>query len=282
MPSLRAIRDRLDAVLNIQKVTSAMEIIASSRLHRAQSKATRIRPYLLAMKTLLAKVSRSSEIAIQLTKKEVKKTGVIIVSSDRGLCGSYNTALFHAADQFLKSYDSRVVQLILFGRKAIQHYRHRNYQIREEVVDWGGKLPFEKIDQMSDEWFRLFQTNALDEIWLVYTHFVSILTRQVTIERFLPLTKLEDEEMNLKMEYIFETNPAQIYTELLPRYLSSKVQSVLNEAYASELAARALAMKSATHNAEEKIADLTQLRNKVRQEGITREMIEITTGACRS
>lgn len=282
MPSLRAIRDRLDAVLNIQKVTSAMELIASSRLHRAQAKAIRIRAYLMAMKTLLAKVSRSSDLAMQLGKKQVKKTGVIIVSSDRGLCGSYNNAIFHAADQFLKSYEAGAVELILFGRKASQLYRHRPYKIREEILDWGGKLPFEKIDQLSDEWFRLFQVDALDEIWLIYTHFVSILTRQVTIERFLPLARLEDEGMSLKMEYIFETNPAQIYTELLPRYLSSKVQSVLNEAYASELAARALAMKSATHNAEEKIGDLTQLRNKVRQEGITREMIEITTGASRA
>lgn len=285
MTTLRAIRARLGAVKNIQKITRAMEMIAASRLHRAQAKAMRIRPYLAAMKTLLSKVSKSSALSKHptLSSKEVKKTALVVVSADRGLCGGYNMHILNAANTFLKKYDPAQIELILFGRKAIQHYRlNKKWSIREEISGWGGKLSFEEIEEISNQWFNLFMTSGIDEFWIIYTHFVNVLNRKVIIEKFLNLENLQPKETSqdtFRDEYIFESDPTEIYEELIPRYLAAKVQSVLNEAYASELAARTFAMKAASSNAETKIGELTQLRNKVRQEGITKEMLEIATGA---
>lgn len=287
MSSLRLIRDRLNAVRNIKKVTTAMELVAGSRLHKAQAKATQIRPYLLGMKTLLAKICVSSDLTLRqesrLKESRLKesrqnqKIGVVIIGSDRGLCGAHNSTLFHAAEHFLKDHDPQMIELILFGYKASCHFRSKKWTICQEILDWGGKLPFARVQELSNAWFHRFTEGHFKELWVIYTHFSSILVRPVQIEKFLPFT--QENNLPYGREYIFETAPDTLYCELLPRYLSSKVQSILNESYASELAARALAMKSASHNAQEKIEDLTQLRNKVRQEGITREMLEITSGA---
>ena len=278
MATLRMIRQRLVAVKNIQKVTRAMEAVAGSRLHRAQVKATQIRPYLSAMKTLLTKVSRSSDIDQGKARKEIKRTAFVVVTADRGLCGAYNSGVLHRAEQFLKKYTPQSVDLFLFGRKGGNHFRRQKWTVDTEVFDWGGKLPFDKITSLSNQWLQDYLSMKYDEVWILYTHFVNLLLREVRLERMLPLESFKDplKEIEGPSEYIFETNPLQIYHEILPRYLAAKLQSVLNESFASELAARAIAMKSATHNAEDKIVELTQLRNKVRQEGITKEMLEIS------
>jgi F-type H+-transporting ATPase subunit gamma len=209
--------------------------------------------------------------------QEINKTGVIIVGADRGLCGSYNAAVFSAADRFLKSYKPENIDLILIGRKTINHYKRKHWPIRHEIREWGGKITFTQVKDLAYQLVQWFLSKDLNEIWLIYTHFISILSRKVVQEKFLGLEKPQVHEK--EFYYIFEPNPTKIYAEILPRYTISKIQTVLDEAYASELAARAFSMRKATKNAEELIVELTLVRNKLRQSNITREIIEITTGA---
>jgi len=279
MNTLREIRRRIQSVINVKQITNAMEKVAVARLHRAQVKAEQSHRYAEKLSKILDHLAQSSSDFNHpfFVPREVKKTGMVIVAADRGLCGSYNSSLFCKADKILKNYTPANVELILIGRKAVNHYQHKKWPIRHQIKEWGGKIQFNEEKSLSHQLVQWYLHGDFDEIWLIYTHFVSIMTREVMHEKFLGLSKPKSQKIS--QDYIFEPNPAEIYDELLPRYCLSKVQTILDEAYASELAARAFSMRKATKNAEEMLISLTLVRNKIRQAGITKEMIEITTGA---
>lgn len=282
MATLREIRNRLRSVENIRQITKAMEMVAASRLQKAQSKAEQSRPYNAKMQQMLDNLAAavSSDFRHPLfEKRSIKKVGLVIVAADRGLCGSYNANVFSAADKWLAHYPANQVELFLIGRKAIEHYKHQKWVIRDQRSPWGGKITFPEIKQLTYQLMDAFLSQALDEIWLVYTQYVNLLVRPVRVEKFLNIERPQRTQSTVATDYIFEPNAAEIYAELLPRYCVTKIQTVLNEAYAAELAARIFAMKTATKNAEDMINSLTLVRNKVRQAGITKEMLEITAGA---
>lgn len=280
MVTLREIRKRLRSVENIKQITKAMEMVAAARLRRAQAKAEQSRPYISKMKEMLENLAASTDSKSPLLEqREVKKTCVFIVAADRGLCGSYNHNIFSAVDQFLKKYHTDQVELILMGRKAIEHYHHhqRRWKIRHELSEEGEKQTIQHIKELNYRLMDWFVNREFDEIWIIYTHFVSILTRKVMVEKFLNISR--PEKKSAPLNYIFEPPAEEIFAELIPHYLVSKLHAVFDEAYASELAARIISMKTATKNAEEMIYSLTLTRNKVRQAGITKEMLEIINGA---
>lgn len=281
MATLREIRRQLHSVENIRKITQAMEMVAASRLRRAQAKAERSRPYFLKLKEMLESlVSVVTDFVHPLIeKREVKKTGFIVIAGDRGLCGSYNHAVFSAAEKQLERYSPETVELILVGRKAIDYFSGKKWRVNEKIPEWGGKITYQEVEAFTQHVVNRYLAAELDEVWLIYTHYITVATREIRVEKFLNIEPSQREEKTRPINYIFEPNPEEIFAEILPRYCVTKIQSALNEAYASELAARIFSMRAATKNAEEMIEKLRLTRNKIRQIGITRELIEITSGA---
>lgn len=275
MTNLRDIRQRLRSVENVKKITDAMERVAAALLRRAQAKAEQSRPYVLKMKEMLEHLASSDASHPLFTQREVKKTALIVISSDKGLTGAYNSNIFSEADKFLKKYQSNQLDLILFGRKAIDYYKSKPWPTVYKRMEWGGKIELEEITQFSKDQVEAFLSGKYDEIWMIYTHYISIMRKKVTLEKFLNIGKLQTEKKTVN--YIFEPEPEEIYAELLPRYCLTRFQTALNEAYASELASRIVAMQTASKNSENMIESLTLLKNRLRQESITKEIIEISS-----
>lgn len=278
MSTLREIRRRIHSVQSIQQLTRAMEMVAASRLHHAHVKAKEAQPYISKIREIL---SHLSSISTDFTHpffqpREIKKIGLVVVSSDTGLCGPYNKDVLSAANKFLQKYDPKQVDLILVGRKAINYYRRRQKPIRHQMLEQGEKLTVMQARHFTDQLINWFLAGELDEIWFVYTHYDSMTSRQVVTKKFLNIEKPAEKPASI--EYIFEPSIGEVYSEILVRYCWVFVRTVFNEAYASELAARIFAMKAASTNADDMIKKLTLVRNKVRQAGITKEMIEITSG----
>lgn len=275
MNNLREIRRRLRSIENIKKITDAMERVAASRLQRAQVHAEQSRAYFVEIRKIMDDLLHA-DIQSGLTKeREVKKIAVVVLSADRGLSGSYNTNLFSKAEKFLDNYNPTQVDLIVIGKKGLEYYRRREWNIRHKIESWGGKITFKEIKNFADELYKWFEKGEYDEIYVVYTKYINIMKQEVQIERFLSFQKPSKEH---PQDFIFEPSPAEIFAQVLPRYCVSRFQNAFHEAYASELAARVISMRAASKNSQEILDSLTLVRNKVRQAGITREMIEITSG----
>ncbi|PJD93364.1 MAG: ATP synthase F1 subunit gamma [Parachlamydia sp.] len=280
MSTLRDIRTRLRSVENIKKITDAMEKVAAVQLRRAQGKAEQSRPYISKIKEIIEKLSTTDSMHPLFEHREVQKTGLVIISADRGLSGSYNTNILTTADNFLKKYTPDNVELILIGKKALEYYRSKKWPIRHEVTGWGGKLSFHQIKIFATQLVHWFLERDFDEIWLIYTHNITLMNRKVILEKFLNLKKPKAEEKKTGLNnYIFEPSVDEILTEILPQYCVTRIQTALNEAFASELAARVMAMQIASKNSTDLIERLTLVKNRVRQEAITKEMLEISSGA---
>ena len=256
-----------------------MELVAASRLRKAQAKAESSRPYALKLKEILDHLITSADEDLKhplISPRKVKKTGLVIVAGDRGLCGAYNQNVFTAAEKFLQKYSPEQVEVIPVGRKTVDYFQQRKWTISSKIEEWGGKITYPQIEEFSKMLMDFYLKGQLDEIWVIYTHFINVGTRQVRVDKFL---KLDTPVTNpIKYSYLIEPDAPSIFAEIIPHYCTTKIQSVLNDSYASELAARISSMRAATKNAEEMIEKLTLERNKVRQSGITKELIEITSG----
>lgn len=279
MATLRDIRRKIQSVGNIRKITKAMEMVAASRLRKAQAKAESSRPYSLKLKEVLDHlISSSDEMQHPLiSPREVKKIGLVIIAGDRGLCGGYNQNVFTAAEKFLRKYRPDQVELILVGRKPVDHFERLKWTCSSKLEEWGGKITYAQIEEFAKTLINFYLTGQLDEIWIIYTHYINSGSREVRVDKFLNIDITVSSHQN--NNYLLEPDASAILAEILPRYCITKIQSVLYDAYASELAARIFSMRAATKNAEEMIEKLTLIRNKVRQSGITKELIEITSGA---
>jgi len=275
MSALKDIRRRLRSVENIKKITDAMEKIAFVQLRKAQLNAEQPRPYVLKLRELVEKLRAAEATHPWLEERHVKKTGVIIISSDKGLSGAYNTNIFEVADNFLKNYVPEQVELLLFGRKAYSHYKKRKWPIRFNFNNWSGKISKAEVSKFTHQLLEWFSVGDLDEIWLIYTNFISIVNKKIVVEKFMDVPEKKDNRMR-NLNYIYEPDADAILAELLPKYSVMHIQSALNEAYASELASRVLAMQIASKNSDDLIDNLTLVRNRVRQESITKEMLEIS------
>jgi F-type H+-transporting ATPase subunit gamma len=278
MATLKEIRERLHAVHNIRKITSAMEMVAGARLHRAQQKVAQAQPYISAMQRIVQNLATLDLTHPLFEKRTVKKSIVVVVAADRGLCGAYNAHVFSSAERFLEGLPG-AVELIAVGRKAVEHYKTRPWPIRHEILKWGGVITYSQVQSLVQELMQGFLSGSYDDVWLVATQYVNLIERRISCECLLPLEAPSSEAVVKRADYLFEPSADVLLAEMLPRYCTAKVQAILHEAYASELAARMLAMKLATKNADEMIDKLTLTRNKVRQAGITKEMLEIIGGA---
>jgi F-type H+-transporting ATPase subunit gamma len=255
-----------------------MEMVAAAQLRKAQIRAEQTRPYATKLKEMLDNFPSNELSHPLLQERPVKKIFLLVIGSDRGLCGSYNFNVLSKADQFLKKYSAEQVELIPIGRKIVDYYSNTNWQIRYRITMWD-KIPYHDIAQLGNMLINAFIAEECDAVWITYTEYINVMNRKVHIEQLLPLDKTLVHKSGKSGEAILEPSGDSLFAELLPRYAASKIQAALFESYASELAARILSMKTATNNAEEMILDLRLQSNKIRQASITREIAEISNGA---
>jgi F-type H+-transporting ATPase subunit gamma len=279
MESLKILRRRIRTVSSTMQLTKAMELVSAAKLRKAQTKLVSSRPYADKMQTILENLSTASTVLTHplFEKRDVKSKGLVVITSDRGLCGSYNVNTFRKAEEFLAQEPRDKIKLILIGKKGYYFYRKKNWEIKEKYLDLGGRLELSRVKEISSDLVDLFLSGELDEIYFLYTRFISTTSYRTTLEKFLNIEKPEDKNKGY-LEYLFEPSPEKLFEDLLPRYCINRVQMALSEAFASEHGSRMIAMGAATINAEEMIENLTLLRNKARQSAITKEMVEIASG----
>ena len=278
MATLKVIRKRIGSVRNTQQITKAMKMVSAAKLRRAQEAAVQARPYAEKMTELLKNVAArvASEAHPLLAPREEKKVQLVLFTSDRGLCGGYNTNMIRAAEAFIRQHaGDRQFQLSLVGRKGADHFRRRGADISERYVDILYKAADELAGEIVDKLIKRFVNGEVDAVYIVYSRFRSALSQVPTVEKLLPVTVAESIDAQQQTEYLCEPGVEQLLASLLPRITGVAVQRALLEATASEHGARMTAMESASGNAAKMIGSLTLQMNRARQASITRELLEI-------
>ena len=283
----RVLRRRIKSVQSTKKITRAMELIAASRIVKAQQRVAAARPYSEQITEVirnLASAGAGGGQALLTPRDEVRTVGYIVVSADRGLAGGYNSGVIRATEQAIKAdlAAGREYALITCGKKAQTYFRFRGYDIKAAFTGFSEKPSYEDARQVADAVMARFEAGEIDQVELVYTQFLSAASQRVVVRRFMPLETeaLTDAAASgPQADYEFEPSPDAILTRLLPRYVEARLFAAMLDAAASEQAARQRAMKSATDNAEELIKSLTRIMNRARQESITTEIMEIVGGA---
>jgi F-type H+-transporting ATPase subunit gamma len=283
MPSLIDIRRRIRSVKNTQQITKAMKMVATARLRRAQERVVNARPYSRMAGEILRNVAAAAagDERIQehplLAQREEKTIQLILVTSDRGLAGGFNTNLIKAATQFLAEHKGQRVEIELVGRKGRDFFVRREAIVSGELTGISQNAGAAEATLISDKMIGRFANAEVDSVYLLYNEFKSILTQKVTLKKILP-TAVEAGG-GQQRDYIFEQPPAEMLGRLLPRYVVLQVLEAMLESAAAEHAARMTAMDAASTNANDVINKLTLYMNRVRQASITREIIEVVSGA---
>ena len=285
MPSLIDIRRRIRAVKSTQQITKAMKMVAASRLRRAQERIFNARPFaqqmLRVMNSLASRVEPSAHPLLSM--REETRTGrtlLMVISADKGLCGSFNTNIMKGASQFIGTDPDREVALGLIGRKGRDFFRRRGFDVVFEQINVFAQLKFADAQAIARTAIDEFLSERVDSVYLIYNEFKSVLQQRVVVERLLPIARLpEDQDADPQVDYLYEPTPDQILRDVVPHHVEVQVFRALLESAAAEHAARMTAMDAATKNSAEMIEQLTLYMNKVRQAAITREIIEVVSGA---
>jgi F-type H+-transporting ATPase subunit gamma len=284
MPSLIDIRRRVRAVKSTQQITKAMKMVSASKLRRAQDRVVNARPYaqkmLQVLNSLAGRIDPASHpLLSQQVDAESGRTLLIVITADKGLAGSFNTNIIKSASQFLTESPGRQVALGLLGRKGRDFFRRRGYDVRYEDVGLFTSLQFSHAQAVARRAIEEFVEGRVSSVYLVYNEFKSVMHQRVVLERLLPIARLEDASGGPQVDYLYEPGPDQILGVLIPQHVEMQIYRALLESAASEHAARMTAMDAATNNASEMIDSLTLYMNKVRQAAITKEIIEVVSGA---
>ena len=284
MPSLIDLRRRIRAVKSTQQITKAMKMIAASRLRRAQERVVSARPFaqrmLKVLNGLVSRVDQDTHPLLRVTAPPGSRPLLIVISADRGLCGSFNSNIIKAAGQFIvKEGQQHEIALGLIGRKGRDFFRRRGFDVRYEATGIFQRLSFADAAALADAAIEEFTSGRASSVYLVYNEFKSVMSQRIVVERLLPIPRLEGEEAGPTTEYLYEPSPAEIFKDLLPRHVQVQVYRALLESNAAFFAAQMTAMDAATRNSAEMLENLTLYMNKVRQAAITREIIEVVSGA---
>jgi len=282
MASLKVLRRRIRSVTSTRQITKAMEMVAAAKLRRAQARALATRPYairLTGMLESLAAVAREQELPL-FTAREVKQTALVLIGSNRGLCGGFNTNLFRAAEERLRAAEPGSLALVIVGRKARDYFRRRTWPVLATFADLGDDASVESARRVTADLLARFESGAVDKVEILYTRFHSVLRRQVTFEIFLPIGAAPVAGgPEVARDIIFEPGLEPIFAALLPRFASARMLAALADSRASEEGARMTAMGAANKNAGELLDLLVLHRNRLRQSMITREILDIVGGA---
>jgi len=302
MPSLQVIRRRIRSVQNTQKITRAMQMVAGVKLRRSQTQLASFRPYAQRLKRMTERFLEAhpglkhplieSDIHRSTTHPEFIEgerprpstgsgrtatvpVGLIIVSSDTGLCGTYNERVLGLSKGFLLEHPSAVV--VAIGKKAGRFLARRGIRREKEILDWGGRYHPDRASPVLDGIEEIYLKGSVSAWWIAYTQFICALSWKPTLERFLPMER--PPSLDLPERMLTEPDEARVLQEILRRFVRASFTRILLEAFTAEHSARMIAMKNATDNAAEMIESLTLVRNKVRQAAITKELIEVVSGA---
>jgi len=283
MATLREVRKRIRSVVSTKRITNAMEMVAAAKLRRAQQRVEQARPYAEKMDEMLAHLASGATEEIVhpfFEERPIKKKTLVVFTSDRGLCGSYNSNIIRRAMRWIDESSDIEIELVTIGKKGNDFFKNRPYKIVNYYGDWGGVLNYDKARQIVSLLTERFVSRETDEISLLYTQFLSMVKYQVLLRRYLPVARPEvADESGLSKDYIFEPSPDKIYAALMPGYATTKLVTALVDSFASEHGSRMIAMNAATQNAGEMIDNLTLEYNKARQAQITKELLEVVSGA---
>jgi F-type H+-transporting ATPase subunit gamma len=285
MPTLREVRRRIAGVKMTQKITKAMKMVAVAKLRRAQMLVVAARPYAGAIGRILQHLrgSAEGEAGAFIVPREVRRVAMVVVTADRGLCGSFNSNLIKAAVQRMESAyrgwnEGRRVTVFCIGKKGAEYFGKRAYQIGEKFVGLFNALEYSDAQRIARVLMEQYLAGDFDRVEIVYNEFKSVSHQRIVVEQFLPVSGEGDAPAE-PADYLYEPDRQAILASLLPQHLQFQIWKVLLESNASEQAARMAAMENATENADELIDSLQLQYNKARQASITRELLEIVSGA---
>lgn len=294
--TLRELRGRIRSAGSIKKITKAQELIATSRIGRAQARLHSARPYAFQITAMLTTLAAEAALdhPLLVERPEPKRAGVLVVTSDRGLCGAYNASIFRRAEELfsLLREQGKTPVLYAVGRKALNYYKFRNWDLSGSWTGFSEQPQYENAAEIAETLVSAFMLGAgdedesqsdvegVDELHIVYSEFKSMLSQSAVAHRIAPMVvEYVEEQPEVRTLYSFEPDATTLFESLLPRYLTTRVYAALLESAASELASRQRAMKSATDNADDLIKALTLMANRERQAQITQEISEIVGGA---
>ncbi len=280
--SARAIRRKIRAVGNIKKITRAMQMVSASKLKKVQERLMELRPYsdkIVEFLRDLAGQVRDLRYPLFLPREEVKSVGLVVMMSDKGLCGSYNSNMMRHTHRFMEER-GKPVRAVAIGRKAAEFFRKQGIEPEASYVQLPAQVPFSRIKAMARGLVEMFESRRVDEVHLLFTRYVNALTFRPGHVKFLPIEpEAAEKGRRAALEYEFEPEPGKILDRLIPRYVEVSFHRLLLESMSSEHAARMNAMRNATDNATDLIDNLTLVYNKARQAGITKELLDIVGGA---
>lgn len=283
MATLKEIRKRLASAKNTKKITYAMKLVAGARLKKAQDAILAARPYADKIHEVISELAiRAEEDVHPLLEihDPVEHILVLVVTSDRGLCGGFNANIIRQTEAFLvenrERYDD--IKLAMVGRKGNDYFKRRD-MVDRYFPDVFLELELERAREIGDGIIEEYTTHDLDQVLVIYNEFKSAISQRVVVERLLPMATLEEREISRRVDFIYEPTRPKLLDQLIPRYIHATLYRALLESYAAEMGARMTAMENATNNATELIDHLTLMRNRLRQQAITTELTEITSGA---
>lgn len=287
MASLQSLRRKIVSVKNTQKITKAMKMVAASKLKRAQNRILTARPYAHQLREVMGNLSQRVNRASHplLSRRDGNKLELLVITSDRGLCGAFNTNILRQAVKFLEEQrgQGKEVTVSLAGRKSIDFFKRRDWPIRQEWAGVFDRLSFEHALDIGQNIVSQYYEGTFDHLYVVYNEFKSVMQQEVIIEKLLPIESLHESDghaaPSLGGGYLYEPDESELLETLLPKHFEIQTYRVLLESAAAEQASRMTAMDGATRNAGELIKKLTLFYNKTRQTAITKELMDIVGGA---
>jgi len=282
MANLRDIRKRIASVKSTQQITKAMQMVAASKLKRAQDSVVAARPYAIKMSEVLSSLALRTEANKHplLQRREEKNVELIVMTSDRGLCGGFNHNVIKASENFMAEKQGEYENIILsvVGKKVRDYYRRQGKEFAGEFLN-PGNVTFSYAEEIAADVIDRYREKTTDAVYVIYTEFKSALTQKVIVQRLLPVEPMKLADDEVAVEYIYEPSEDELLADILPRYVYTQLFRMLLESVASEHGSRMTAMDSATNNAVEMVDRLTLLYNRARQAAITTELMEIVSGA---
>lgn len=285
MANLKEVKQRIISVSSTQQITKAMKMVAAAKLRKAQDKIVQMRPYSQKLTSILNNVAAAMGSELQISyaeNREVRNVLIIAMTSDKGLCGAFNSNIIKATVQLTAStYKDKNVTVLPLGKKAFEFFGRRSYNVISGYSDIFNNLSFENVREIAMTAMNSFTSGEFDQVVLVYNHFRNVATQDVTVEQFLPMqgADLGDSVKSSQIDYVLEPSPKYIVEELVPTSLKTQFYKAVLESNASEHGARMTSMDKATENAGELLKDLKLMYNRSRQAAITNEILEIVAGA---
>jgi F-type H+-transporting ATPase subunit gamma len=287
MATLRDIRKKIKAIQSTKKITKAMKMVAAAKLRKVQDRMLNFRPYATSMQTVLSSLARVAEREVHpiLAFRPRKTVEVLVMTSDRGLCGAFNTNILRSATHYIDSLKKEGFELTFssVGRKARDYFRRRSLTTRKSWVGLSGRITYSNAQEIATDIIENYTNETIDEVVLIYNEFKSLATQKLSILKLLPIVELEGEGAAtehgaLYGDFLYEPSAEILYDRLLPKYIEIQVYRALLESSAAEEAARMSAMENASKNCDDLITKTTLIANKLRQAGITKDLMDIVGG----